>query len=518
MEIEVDDSPEALAVARFAYDRALKERQQRWHEMFMAGQSALWGEGENPLPVERMREYFGRTNESVETVVAGWLAGAGHQAGLDKLISLLVGYNWYDDSDMDDEEVASRYEIIDELSRVIGSAQERGLSLSPSQGRLILAFLGAIEGYSGASDERVLGSAASIALATRPDGWERALLNVIASGRGSTRTRAWIARCLLRSEETADTVRQLIERQDAVWEMMESWENRGPVSHPSYAPFVALEGSGEKRDAARELMAEVDAGKRPITSDVIRWGSVALCFAYEWGGEEGTSFIERHLDRLSAEQLAWLIWQKRGWSVQEVVDGLVQMRVIPRQPDFERFERKKGWQTRDEVGELWLLLALDDLIVGFDAESTDVPPPHDRLLIEFADASHGAFQPEYVSRLERRDWDLEYGTEHDIRFIESGRAYHFQVFTHGDWYDYRSVAQAANRALKENGRTERFVQLHLADQFKVYICCDPTLLKEASRQFAFALEDDMVQEALGKYPLHPPEWLREQAREALMKA
>ena len=310
MEVEVDDSPEALAIAQFAHERALKERQLRWHKMFMAGHNALWGAGENPLPVERMREYFGATSESVETVVAGWLAGAGYQDGLDKLLDLLGWYNWYDDEDMDEEEAASRSKIISELSRVIGSAQENGLSLSPPQTEVILALLGSIDGYAGASDDRVLGSAVSIVLTAQPDGWGRVLLDVLASEKGSTRTRAWIARRLMQRGETAKAVRQLLESQGAVSEMVKSWENGGsggPVSHPSYAPFAALESPGEKRDAARELMADVDAGRRPITSDVIRWGSVALCFAYEWGGEEGISFIQRHLHRLSAEQLTWLI-------------------------------------------------------------------------------------------------------------------------------------------------------------------------------------------------------------------
>ena len=201
-----------------------------------------------------------------------------------------------------------------------------------------------------------------------------------------------------------------------------------------------------------------------------------------------------------------------------MTNGLVQMGIIPRSPDFERFEREKGWQTRDEIGELWLLLAVDDLVVGFDAESADVPPPHDRLLMQFGSASHGKFQPEYVSRLERRDWDLEYGTEHDMRFMESGRAYHFQVFSHGDWYSYRDVAAAVNRALEEKGAAERYIALPPSGQFKQYICCDPERLRVAARQFAFALEKDLVREAVGVFPLKPPQWLREQAREALMKA
>jgi hypothetical protein len=76
-----------------------------------------------------------------------------------------------------------------------------------------------------------------------------------------------------------------------------------------------------------------------------------------------------------------------------------------------------------------------------------------------------------------------------LTFVESARVYEASFTNEGDYYHPTAVADAANRALADKGRPERFQRLRTSDQMAAWLFAVPERAAQAAGELLLLLED-----------------------------
>ncbi|MEQ8855664.1 hypothetical protein [Gimesia sp.] len=126
----------------------------------------------------------------------------------------------------------------------------------------------------------------------------------------------------------------------------------------------------------------------------------------------------------------------------------------------------------------------------FDAETSKIPCRHDRLILDFANASKGKFTPqwpvEYWHSKNEEDFDAPY----TVQFVLENRLYRTGAENYGDWYDVEAIVRLINFALETTGRPERFITEQSGGQIASFIFADPFTFVPIARRYGLPLSTD----------------------------
>jgi hypothetical protein len=129
------------------------------------------------------------------------------------------------------------------------------------------------------------------------------------------------------------------------------------------------------------------------------------------------------------------------------------------------------------------------VVATFDAEASRVPCGHDRPLVLLAGYSRGQFAPEAAVE----DCELaglgHRADRYTLQFVHRERLYRVRFPNEGDYYHVRAVEAAANAALRDAGRPERFQRLVTGDQTAALLFADPDQVRQAAQRLLLATED-----------------------------
>jgi hypothetical protein len=205
------------------------------------------------------------------------------------------------------------------------------------------------------------------------------------------------------------------------------------------------------------------------------------------GGSEAQSAAQSGLpaDPLSPCQRPALQAFTHDTTLAQACSRLEELGVVPAlsEADLRQLRQREGEKPLD-----WSLAILGHagLLTWFDTETGEVPCPHDQLIRDFTEGSRGLFQPEAV---------LQEDGENDqadcvAQFIFRDRLYRFQARNFNDYYDVERTVAAINRALRDAGMPERFVEMDTGDQTACFLFGEPGRLELAAQEFRWPLADD----------------------------
>jgi len=234
-------------------------------------------------------------------------------------------------------------------------------------------------------------------------------------------------------------------------------------------------------------------------------------------GEAGRLAVEGWLPKLSLRTRAVAVWGLQRIDLRAALEAFAAAGLLPVPPDevYEATRRLKeeneGRGSFDPTAPRSLTEALScvGIVVSFDAESDQLPSPHDELVMRFGRHSRGGFAPECAVQIpgedepddEEGEFDASPGDAADsdefdpegplrVQFIHAGRVYEFDPENFGDWYDVSAVAAAVNRAVADAGRSERFISIETGGQSAEFVFADPARFLPVAGRFAVPIQDD----------------------------
>ena len=267
------------------------------------------------------------------------------------------------------------------------------------------------------------------------------------------------------------------------------FEIKDPELRSSAVPAFgeAFANTGNAR--AIERLLNIAAGEKSSHQ------AAEIALALNRIGGEGKSAALRLADRLKATDRRNVMWAVEGWSAETQMDEVVETGAIGR-ADYKnalREIRQGEYYEPDQPIGLESVLFHIKVGLAFDAETGLLPCRHDLLLLDFADASNGLFQPAAVSEQWHQQHAEDYEAAYTLQFISEGRLYRARLRNFGDWYDVERIAQTINRALADAGRTPRFIALESGDQTAEFLFGDPQILTALAKKFQIPLTDDLNQ-------------------------
>ena len=478
LKINVDSSPEALASVRAHHERARAAEQVRWESYINQGTPYVdCDEGQSPFTADeleaRLAEAEGIRRARIATLL---LERLGRKSGKTVLLQLLIHPN---------------SDVRGQASRALcfwgGSYQQFrvGMLAPTSQDR---AYLAELLGHEDAGEE--VGHVAHAFALHSPDRAPSARAGAEPMV-GEERAR-W-----------ASSIQEQIASGD-YHPPRDAFQEAMDLAQPDDLPWVA-----------EAVLAAVRrrGGPRSAPPPQRLLSFFPWRFLLEHGGAEGRAWVARALSLFSPEDLTALIWYVRGLTIRDVMSGLEEMGVVGKAPDH-------GYEDPDNPsGEAFFPDVLASVQQGIEhhPDGTTVPAPHDGLLMRYGAATGGALSLEWAYQREltepelaaRRDYGPS-GSELEIGFVESGRAFRFRVPSAGDKYSQWAVQAAANRALEEKGSPFRFVSVLVSEPVDLYV--RPERLRAAARRFALYVR---AFESTGDIGVSTPDWMREHARDAL---
>lgn len=196
------------------------------------------------------------------------------------------------------------------------------------------------------------------------------------------------------------------------------------------------------------------------------------------GGSATLPVVEQLTEGLSEEIRSEARLEARGITLDHALDELESLGILDRQ-QRARAKAKSGARTT-LGGRIRQALEAAGVLVRFDSEFSGTPVPHDRLMLDLASLAEDVFSLETASQ----EGPLEGAEEHAyvVRFTLASRPYEFRCGDQSDWYDYRAVADALNRALADAGIVQRFFELGADGQFISFIFAAPESAEEVRRR------------------------------------
>ena len=185
------------------------------------------------------------------------------------------------------------------------------------------------------------------------------------------------------------------------------------------------------------------------------------------------------------------LWVLRSMRPSSGAAQLFELGVSPSLPDAPQLARldAEAESTLMPYSAALGVLAGGFVVAMFDAEASRVPCGHDRPLVLLQGFSRGHFVPEAVVEECERAPGGKGPDRYTLRFLHGARLYRVRFPNEGDYYNVRAIEAAANAALRDAGRPERFQQLLTGDQMAVLLFADPDRVRQASARLLLATEN-----------------------------
>ncbi len=269
---------------------------------------------------------------------------------------------------------------------------------------------------------------------------------------------------------------------------------------------------------ALEALAEAYAGSgdEAVMDSMIRAASEAEYVPHyslaksllRVGGDKAMNYVNNLMPDMEASERLEILRITEGRTLETELQQLVNLGLLQQMPDKSMLDKlKEGWGDGIDSELLWQLydtLEKTGIMLTFDSESDEIPPPYDNLIRRYAGISSGLFKPEWV----HQEWDAEAlskvedpvvmdpenidideinaldqeetGVQVTVRFASNEKLYEIYPEDMGDWYDYPSVTEAINQALEDAGQKERFVDVMYDGQCAALIFGDPEIVNKAA--------------------------------------
>ncbi len=256
----------------------------------------------------------------------------------------------------------------------------------------------------------------------------------------------------------------------------------------------ALERLATPKNSDRIIDAFLDLHKREK-------GHIAMAEArllMDHLGPRGKRVLQESIDDLEPNARAWVTWKLKGLTVDAAIDDLRAAGIIKKgRQEILELMRRGSEATgspapidHSDPSLLWDALSWADVLTSFDTETDELPCLHHHLIMEFAENSRGAFNPECaVQTWHRKNQDVV-RAPYTVRFLDNGRVYRFGAENLGDWYDVRAVVGALNLALATAGRRERYIGMETGGQDAAYVFADPAAFRAFAAKYMLPLSND----------------------------
>ncbi len=199
------------------------------------------------------------------------------------------------------------------------------------------------------------------------------------------------------------------------------------------------------------------------------------------GGPKAARKVSEILHRLNGEQRLEIRRIQKGLTLESELRKIVKIGLLKKMPS--KAIRKQVWDYWGPDSHVSLLtliyntLDLSGVLVHFDTESDEVPPPYENLLGLYAKHSSGLFSPEWVNQ----EWSKnEKELQITVTYAFNNRIYEFHPQDWGDYYDTESVNQSVNNALADAGYKERFIHMKNWGQEGSYLFGKPKTVQKVA--------------------------------------
>lgn len=185
------------------------------------------------------------------------------------------------------------------------------------------------------------------------------------------------------------------------------------------------------------------------------------------------------------------LWVLRSIRPSSAAAQLFELGVSPSLPDARELARldAEAESTLKPCSAALGVLVGGFVVAVFDAEASRVPCGHDRPLVLLQGFSRGHFVPEAVIEECERAPQGKGPDRYTLRFVHGARLYRVHFPNVGDYYNLRAIEAAANAALQDAGRPERFQRILTGDQMAALLFADPARVQQASARLLLATEN-----------------------------
>ncbi len=213
----------------------------------------------------------------------------------------------------------------------------------------------------------------------------------------------------------------------------------------------------------------------------------------EIGGQEAMAGVEAIVPRLGSTSVMEIRWALAGMTLDKAAERLMSLGLLDKAVADNALADLKHKEKELDDTEPALLALLDaaGLAIGFDVETGELPVGHDRLILDFASKSGGAFRPLAVQETWNRQNEDDDEADYTVQFVHGDRLYRFTARNFGDWYDVEAVVTAIHTALKDAGSTRQFHALDTGGQDAMFVFAEPGIMSEVSREFGLPLSTDL---------------------------
>jgi hypothetical protein len=216
----------------------------------------------------------------------------------------------------------------------------------------------------------------------------------------------------------------------------------------------------------------------------------AICTALNSvGGNAAQDVIEQYATKLDPASLSHIRQKHNQDSITSIAETVKSSGLLSA-AEIEAAVARLTKEDGDYDSGLFGLLYAAKSAIAFDAETGILPCRHDSLILDFAAASRGRFDPKAGLEIWHRKDQEDFESPYTLQFVLDRTLYKAEIRNLGDWYDVERVVQMINVALSQSGIPERFVGLAAEGQIAVFVFVDPSLLPGVAKKFNMALSDD----------------------------
>ena len=230
---------------------------------------------------------------------------------------------------------------------------------------------------------------------------------------------------------------------------------------------------------------------KAFDSDVVRLFLLEL-------GPRGEAFVKANMDKLTDDARMWATWKLEGLDVMNALEEFHTAGVVQSKPSelIEKMKqsRNQQWEAKSldtsDPDSLVGALASEGIVMMFDAETGMIPCHHDRLILQFAEASNGQFSPQWPIQFWHQQNEEDYNAPYTVQFVYKDRVFRIGAENYGDWYDVDAVVRLINFVLETCGQSQRFITLDSDGQIAAFVFANPTVFLPIAEKYRLPLSDD----------------------------
>jgi hypothetical protein len=250
-----------------------------------------------------------------------------------------------------------------------------------------------------------------------------------------------------------------------------------------HALGIAREGTGDEDAIAALSLAAINAPyKGPIAAAIARIGGPLAI--------ETLAGLWHQSDEYAR---TYAIWRVKGITVRSAIQRFVDAGVIDRMPDERQIADALDtdwWSEPKDARLVWSFVEASGRWVeslGVDRDDQSFAR-HPLLIEKLVAVTGGALAIDHISQVEdvAEDEDENAST---VQFVSGNRVYRVATRAVGRNFDLSAVLAVLNQALSDQGRSERFVRIHIGDTAQ-FIFGDPDAIAAACEHLFIPIRDD----------------------------